>query len=133
MKSHRVCTLQNLGMTIDEMMEEYRVEVNGVTDKSIRKVTKQTTKVIEAIAPIGYRGVYHVSLGEKFKRGATNLEGTVWGAKNHAYSLGHLLENGHFLWNRPTMPSGAYKHWVEGERFAQDELPEEIVSGIEKI
>lgn len=133
MRSHRVCTLQDLGKTVEEMMEEYRVEINEVTDKSIRKVTKQTTKVIEAIAPIGYRGVYHVSLGEKFSRGATNLEGTVWGAKNHAYSLGHLLENGHFLWNRPTMPSGAYKHWKDGEKFAQDELPELIVSGIQEI
>lgn len=133
MRSNRVCTLEDLGKTIEELMDEYRLEIDEVTDDSIRKVTKQTTKVISQIAPIGIRGVYHVSLGEKFKKGKTNLEGTVWGAKNHAYSLGHLLENGHFLWNRPTIPSGAYKHWVEGERFAQEELVEQIVSGIEKI
>jgi hypothetical protein len=64
--------------------------------------------------------------------GSNFTEGQIY-ASSHQYSLTHLLENGHKLWNRPLMPTRAFPHWQEGWDVVEAELDANIDAALAKV
>ena len=127
---HVVCNMDELGDTVKKILKEYAEETKEKVDEAVTEVSRNTKKIIKANANRGVRKVYYKSF-------RTHTEDTLFGrdvtihSKKHEYSLTHLLEHGHELWNRPEKPTRAFPHWKKGEDYAVKNLPKKIIEKIE--
>lgn len=122
-----------LGETIIQMMEEYGVETRDRVDKATTEVTKSSKDTVKANANIEHPdkngrirhpnriGKYKKSITYKMEHQSLVIIGHVY-AKGHEYSLTHLLENGHKVWNAPGVRTRPFKHWKYGEDKAEHML-----------
>ena len=125
------CTLEDLPNALETILSAYADEVASITEKEVKNVTKKTVKVVKKAG--GYkdrRPKYRKSIRSNVETSFNGTNGLVY-AGGHEYSLTHLLENGHKLWNTPTR-SPAFEHWKVGEKFAQEELPKAILNDLKK-
>lgn len=126
-----VCDISELPEEVAKILESYGDKATDCVDGAVREVTKAAKEVIKANANVDKRNVarkgkYQRSIKYKIERDLIHTEGIVY-ASGHEYSLTHLLENGHDLWNNPGRRTRAYKHWKLGEELAIETLPRTIV------
>lgn len=126
-----VCDISELGEEVAKIAEEFKEKTVDQVDLAVREVTKSAKDVIKQNANVDKRNVkrkgkYKRSITYKIERDLIHTEGIIY-ASGHEYSLTHLLENGHELWNAPGRRTRAFKHWKLGENFASEKLPETIV------
>lgn len=120
------CTIEDLPNAINAILSAYADDVANITDKSVKKVTKETVKVVKKTGDYkNRRPKYRKSIRSRVEPGLNGAKGVVY-AGGHEYSLTHLLENGHRLWNSPRRTS-AFPHWVKGEDYAQQALPKLLI------
>lgn len=125
--------MSELGSTIKAIMEEYSVETKSRVDDAVKEVTKDAKDVVKANANtekpdkfgrirFPHRvGKYKKSITFKMETLAMATYGHVY-ASGHEYSLTHLLENGHKVWNAPGVRTKPFKHWKLGEELADHEI-----------
>lgn len=128
---HVYCEMDTLPGVIQEILTQYSIDTREDVSVAVKKVTKQATKIVKSNANVDKRntprkGKYKRSIRSKTVEEVFQTEGIVY-AGGHEYSLTHLLENGHFLWNAPNRRTGEFKHWKLGEEYAVNELPLEIM------
>lgn len=123
---HVTVDIEELPEAIQAVLNNYGTEVREIVSEAVSEVGKESRDIIAKKAPVGRRRKYHKSIRTKTEEEATGRSVTIH-AINHEYSLTHLLEKGHKLWNRPGIPTRAFEHWKTGEQHAIDELPERIV------
>lgn len=126
-----VCDISELGEEVAKIAEEYKEKTVDKVDLAVREVTKSAKEVVKQHANVDKRNVkrkgkYKKSIRYKIDRDLIHTEGTIY-ASGHEYSLTHLLENGHELWNAPGRSTRAFKHWKLGEELAIETLPKTIV------
>lgn len=122
---HVICELGELGQAVQEVLKEYPDEARTAADESVTEVARESRKIIKAKAPRGRRKKYFKSFRTRTENSTFGREVTIYSG-NHEYSLTHLLEKGHFLWNRPNRPTRAFRHWKDGEQYAIETLPKRI-------
>lgn len=129
---------EELGTVIAEMMEEYGVETRARIAEVTKEVTKDAKNIVKANANVEmgnrfpYRkGKYKRSIRYRMKETSLSDIGIVY-ASGHEYSLTHLLENGHKLWQAPGKRTRAFKHWKKGEELAQQEFVPKMIKKLSK-
>lgn len=129
---------EQLGEVLAEMMEEYGVETRQRMCEITKEVTKDTKNEVKKHANVEsgkrfpYRvGKYKKSISYKMKEEGYSDTGIVY-ARNHEYSLTHLLENGHNLWQAPGKRTRAFPHWKYGEQLAQQEFVPKMIKKLSK-
>lgn len=120
------CDMSQLGPEIRKMIQEYKEHSLAQIDRAVEETTKDSKDIIKAKANVDHRntrrrGKYKRSITYKIERELAHTRGVIY-ASGHEYSLTHLLENGHNLWNSPRR-TRAFKHWKDGETNAIKELP----------
>ena len=108
------------------MIQEYKEHSLAQIDRAVEETTKDSKDIVKAKANVDHRntrrkGKYKRSITYKIERELGHTRGVIY-ASGHEYSLTHLLENGHNLWNSPRR-TRAFKHWKDGETNAIKELP----------
>lgn len=125
---------------IIKIMEEYGKETFTRINKVTNEVTKDTKKEVKKNANVETKEPlrfpnrvkrYKKSISYRTEKNGVMNYGRVY-AKNHEYSLTHLLENGHKLWNAPGKRTRAFPHWKKGEELAQKEFAKEIIKELQK-
>lgn len=123
------CTIDELPNAMQTILKAYSNKVADINDDAVRKVTKKTTAIVKKSGSYRNRsGKYRKAIRSKVEKSYGMCSGVVY-AGNHEYSLTHLLEKGHRLWNSPRR-TRAFPHWIKGEQYAQKELPTLIVKGL---
>lgn len=128
--NHVYCDMDELGEVIGQIAKDFSAETRVGVKEATREVTKETRDIIKANANVDPRNVarkgkYKRSISFRMEEQPMQDEGIVY-AKGHEYSLTHLLEKGHALWNSPKR-TRAFPHWVTGEQYAIKELPDRII------
>ena len=123
-----VVSMEELPEAIQAILEEFSTETRMEVSEAVSEVAKESRKIIAENAPVGRRGKYHKSIRTRTEEEAFGRTVTIFAA-NHEYSLTHLLEKGHELWNSPRR-TRAFVHWKTGEQHAIDELPKRIMKKI---
>lgn len=113
--------MRAVGMVLDEYsdfaMDQCRDAVKEVGQKGA-KVTRDSGTYQNR------RPRYRKSISNRALNGGHFQIKRVIYAKGHEYSLTHLLENGHKLWNAPLRKgTGEFKHWINGQDYVEDNLP----------
>ena len=108
------------------MIQEYKEHSLAQIDRAVEETTKDSKDIVKAKANVEDRntrrnGKYKRSITYKIERELAHTRGVIY-ASGHEYSLTHLLENGHNLWNSPRR-TRAFEHWKDGETNAIKELP----------
>lgn len=127
---HVYCNIEELGEVIGQIAQEFSSETRVKVKEATREVTEETRDTVKERANVDPRNVarkgkYKRSISFRMEERPTQDVGIVY-ARGHEYSLTHLLEKGHELWNSPKR-TRAFPHWVTGERYAIKELPDRIV------
>lgn len=127
---HVYCNIEELGEAIGQIVQDFSSETRVKVKQATREVTEETRDTVKERANVDPRNVarkgkYKRSISFKMEERPMQDVGIIY-ARGHEYSLTHLLENGHELWNSPKR-TRAFPHWVTGERYAIKELPERIV------
>lgn len=122
---HVTVDMEELPEAIQAILQNYGTEVREIVSEAVSEVGKESRDIIAKKAPVGRRGKYHKSIRTRTEEEALGRSVTIY-ATDHEYSLTHLLEKGHKLWNSPRR-TRAFVHWKTGEQHAIDELPERIV------
>jgi len=129
------CDVSELPTKVQEILEEYAATTRAKMTEAVTETTKDARDIIKANANVDARstrrkGKYKKSIRYKINEESLQTEGQVY-ASGHEYSLTHLLENGHRIWNSPGRRTRAFKHWKLGEDLAIDELPRKIIEKLE--
>lgn len=126
---HVIVDMDELPEAIQSILEEYSIDTRGKVSEAVSETAKESRKIVSQEAPKGRRKKYFKSIRVKTEEETFGRACTIY-ATNHEYSLTHLLEHGHRLWNRPSRPTKAFKHWKSGEEHAIEELPNKIIKKI---
>lgn len=118
--------MSQLGPEIRKIIQEYKEHSLAQIDRAVEETTKDSKDIVKAKANVEDRntrrkGKYKRSITYKIERELAHTHGVIY-ASGHEYSLTHLLENGHNLWNSPRR-TRAFEHWKDGETNAIKELP----------
>lgn len=131
-------TPEQLGSAIRELMEEYGVETRQRVSEVTKEVTKDAKNTVKKHANVEsgkrfpYRvGKYKKSITFRMREEGYSDTGVVY-ASGHEYSLTHLLENGHKLWQAPGKRTRAFPHWKYGEELAQQEFVPKMIKKLSK-
>ncbi len=129
---------EELGEVIAQYMEEYGVETRARIAEVTKDVTKDAKNIVKKNANVEMgnrfpyrRGKYKKSIRYRMKEESLSDTGIVY-ASGHEYSLTHLLENGHKLWQAPGKRTRAFPHWKKGEELAQQEFLPKMVKKLSK-
>lgn len=138
---------KELGTTIIKLMDEYGKETFSRINKVTNEVTKDTKKEVKKNSNVeggspfhstslrfpNRVGKYAKSISRRTEKKGVVYTGRIY-AKDHEYSLTHLLEKGHRLVRNgvtvgETRPN---QHWKKGEELAQKEFAKEIIKELSK-
>ncbi len=131
-------TPEQLGEAIEGILTEYSGTTRAAIKDAVTETTRDAKKEIKANANVEKgnrfpyrRGKYKKSISYRMETAYYSDTGIIY-AKDHEYSLTHLLENGHKLWNAPGKRTRAFPHWKKGEELAIQELPQKIKDKLTK-
>lgn len=128
--NHVRVSMDNAGPALMEILNELTAEVRMGVNQGVRETTKEASKVTKDSGTYqNRRPKYRQSISWRFTTAGPMAEGQVY-ARGHEYSLTHLLENGHHLWNAPGVMTRAFKHWETGDKYANDNLAKNILKNI---
>lgn len=135
--------LDHVDDAVKELLSDYSAETIARIDDAVVDTAKESRDVVRTKAnaenprngkfrfPNRF-GKYKRSIAyKKTERGEFNISATVY-ARGHEYSLTHLLEHGHKLWQSPTRKTRAFAHWKIGEEYAIKWLPKHIIWNLKK-
>lgn len=126
-----VTDLEGLPKEIRKILKEYSKDTRYKVSDAVVEVAKESRKLVKDKAPVGRRkGKYKRAIRVRKEEQMESTSAQIY-AGNHEYSLTHLLEHGHKLWNRPSKPTKAFVHWKTGEEYAKKELPKRIIEKLE--
>ena len=118
------------GPALMKIIEDLTAEVRAGVNEGVRETTKEASKITrEAGGYQNRRPKYRKSIGWRFQTSGPMAEGQVY-ARGHEYSLTHLLENGHHLWNAPGVMTRAFPHWKPGDEYANSHHARNILKNI---
>ena len=123
---HVVVDINQLPEAIQSILEEYSFETREKVSEAVSETAKESRKIVSDKAPQGRRKKYFKSIRVKTEEETFGRACTLY-ATNHEYSLTHLLEHGHKLWNRPSRPTRAFPHWKDGEQHAIEKKKKKIM------
>lgn len=128
-KGQIYCNLGELVESIGVILADYSDWVCDVTAEEIKAVAKEGAKEAKKAGEYkNRRPKYRKSISYKSERKDMLHPHSLIYARNHEYSLTHLLENGHKLWNAPLRKgTRAFPHWVEADELVAKELPERLI------
>lgn len=131
---HVTCTMESAGPTLRGLLDNITAKVREGINAGVKLTAKQTAKVTRETG--GYsdtstnRGPkYRKAITYRFNTQGISCEAQIY-AKGHEYSLTHLLENGHRLWNKPGVMTGSFKHWKPGLEYADAHVAQNILKKI---
>ena len=116
------------------IMHDYSAAVAEEMYKAVPEVAKESVKKLKAASPKGPKG-YAKGWAYKIERGRTRVGAVIYG-KTGTYQLAHLLEYGHATRNgkdRVYPPTPSHEHIAPVNEWAQDELIEKILEGLEHL
>lgn len=115
--NHIVCDLTNFGRAVDGILSDMQMQMRDALNKGIRQTAKEVKeKTRDAGSFQNRRPKYRKSIAYRFSASGYVAEAQIY-ARGHEYSLTHLLENGHRLWQSPGKRTRAFKHWKIGEEW----------------
>lgn len=127
--------MDKLGETMGNLLDGYSNIIMDLVNDAVIDVGKETAKVAKDEGHYtDRRPKYRKSIKEKHKRKDRFDTSSLIHASGHEYSLTHLLEKGHKVWNKPSRGNTrAFPHWEVAEEYAAEELPKAIMKRIESI
>lgn len=119
---------------LQEILEDYTAEVKKTVNEAMDTVSKEGVQKLKSTSPKRNGKGKHYASGWAVKKARGNLGvDDVLIYNKTKPQLTHLLENGHVIANA----RGTYgrvngiKHIAPVEEWAAEELPEEIIRGLE--
>lgn len=126
-----VIDMEELVSTIGHTLDEYSDYALEVSAKQVKTIARKAAKVARDSGTYeNRRPKYRQSITQKNVSKNRYIPTSLVYAKDHEYSLTHLLENGHKLWNAPGIKTRAFKHWKVADEYAREELPKAIAKGL---
>lgn len=124
--NHITVPMEEFGAAMNEILSEFDDVVRNAVNTGIRETLVDTSKETRKTGLYeNRRPKYRRSISWRMSTKGFYTEGQVY-ARGHEYSLTHLLENGHRLWNAPGRRTPAFKHWKFGEELADATILENI-------
>lgn len=124
--NHIVTDLTGFGAAMRAILSDCQETMREAANKGVKETAKEAAKVTrESGTYQNRRPKYRQSISYRFKTQSYTAEAQVY-ARAHEYSLTHLLENGHKLWNAPGKRTRAFKHWKIGEEYAVAHIDQNI-------
>lgn len=128
--NHIRVPMEMFGSAVREILENITTEVRLGMNAGVKETAKETAKVTRDTGTYkNRRPKYRHSISFRFNGDGITAEAQIY-AKGHEYSLTHLLENGHHLWNKPGYITRAFKHWKPGEEWADAHIVEIVSKNI---
>lgn len=125
--NHITITPKEFGPVIQSLLNEYEEKVQEAFNDAVKVVSKGSANETRFAGSYqNRRPKYRRSISYRFNTKGYYAQGQVY-ARGHEYSLTHLLEDGHKLWNAPGKRTRAFIHWKAGERFAIEMIVPEIL------
>lgn len=121
-------TIDYLGKAIQEMIEDYSEDVNGVVEDVLPKIGKKAVKDVKAKSPVN-SGDYRKNWKMKIEKDRLSTRLIVYNKKR--YMLTQLLENGHAKRDGGKMEG--VPHIKPAEESAVDNALRDIKKGIERL
>ncbi|WP_304762874.1 hypothetical protein [Faecalibaculum rodentium] len=132
--NHIVVSMERAGAALRQILDVVTNEVRMGVNAGVKQTAKETAKITRESG--GYSdtstnrgGKYRKSITYRFNTRGITCEAQIY-ASGHEYSLTHLLENGHHLWNKPGVMTGSFKHWKTGEEYADAHVAQNILKNI---
>lgn len=124
--NHIRVPMEQFGSAVRQILDDITTEVRLGMNEGIRETARETAKVTRDTGTYqNRRPKYRKSISYRFSTAGITAEAQIY-ARGHEYSLTHLLENGHHLWNKPGYITRAFKHWKPGEEWADAHIVEII-------
>lgn len=121
---HVTISPEQFGAIVNDILDEYTSHVRIAVNDGIRETMKEGAKVTRKSGEYqNRRPKYRKSISSRVSEKGFFTEGQIY-ARGHEYSLTHLLENGHGLWQGGH--TNAYPHWKSGEEYVDDNVIENI-------
>lgn len=126
------CSLGDLPEAIRELLSAYSANIVELSSEAVKEVTKEGAKVAKKAGSYeNRRPKYRDSISTRFEMDTFGTQGQIYAAE-HEYSLTHLLEHGHLLWQSPLRDgTRKFPHWKIADDFVHEELPKRIIQKIE--
>ncbi|WP_289683743.1 hypothetical protein [Faecalibaculum rodentium] len=132
--NHIVVSMEQAGEALRKILDNVTTDVRMGVNAGVKETAKETAKITRESG--GYSDT-STGRGPKYRKAITyrfNTRGITCEAQIHAsgheYSLTHLLEKGHHLWNKPGVMTAAFKHWKTGEEYADAHVAQNILKNI---
>lgn len=125
------CSPGDLGISIEDILEEYSEEVAKNMPDIVQQVTKDTVKDLKSRATklFGGKGKKAYAKSFKSKKVVGTSAKTTYRIYSTQYQLAHLLEHGHAIKNQTGRIYGktqARPHWGPAEEKAIKDLEDKI-------
>lgn len=124
------CSLADAGTALYDMVTHMDVAVRMGFEDGIRKVAKDGSKVARDEGTYeNRRPKYRKSLGYRTSGKEFFFQAQLY-AKGHEYSLTHLLEKSHSLWQAPEKKTREFPHWKPAKDWIQENIASYILNSI---
>lgn len=123
--------MEDAGPALLAILEDMTPKIREGLNAGVKETAKEGAKVTRESG--GYqnrRPKYRKAIKYRTSIAGPVIEAQIY-ASGHEYSLTHLLENGHHLWNAPGVMTRAFKHWKVGEDYVDSNLERNILSKID--
>lgn len=125
---HITISPEMFGATVSNILDEFTVHVRLAVNDGIKKTLKEGKKITQESGTYrNRRPKYRKSISYRMSEQGFLTEGQIY-ARGHEYSLTHLLEHGHGLWQGGH--TRAFPHWRLGEEYVDDNVIKNIESKI---
>lgn len=131
--NHVACDLTDFASVLDGMLNNIQPVVREAVNIGIKDTAKAASeRTRESGTYQNRRPKYRGSISYRISYKEYFVHAQVY-ARGHEYSLTHLLENGHAIWNKPGRRTRAFPHWKRGEELATEMIVPEIMKHLKDL